>query len=209
MVIDDGVIKYRQNKFTQTDSLLTIEYHKVEFWRKKLFQLKLIGEYPTNKVGYGNLSQKKDYSQFHQTDSAQFVITGTQTGVLAELSGIHYTRVLDFNLDKFEIQMMGKIQASSESLTHAALYSSNSNIQAVFHIHHPLIWQELLKDKKTSTPKVEYGTSEMAKVAAYIARSKDYGIFAMAGHIEGVIAFGPDTEQAGEILLEAYQKFVG
>lgn len=209
MLNDEGVIKYRQKNFIQIDKLLTIEYHKLEIWREKLFKLGLIGEYPTSKVGYGNLSLAQDYSKFHQSQERQFVVTGTQTGALAQLTGKHYTRVLDYDLENFEIHIMGPIPASSEALTHAAFYRVNSKIQAVFHIHHPLIWRELLKDEETRIPPVEYGTSQMAMMAAEHAIKKSEGIFAMSGHEEGVIAYAENMERAGNLILEAYQKFVG
>ena len=133
-VIDDGVIKYDRSNFSLSGPLEAFEYQELEYWRNKLFKIGLIGEYPAEKIGFGNMSTVKDYSQFTKSIHPQFIITGTQTGKYSELSGSHYTRVLDYNINKLQIKMMGCIEASSEALTHAAIYESNDKIKAVLDI---------------------------------------------------------------------------
>src|SRR5665647_3130955 len=112
-VIDDGVIKYDRSNFTQCGLIDLVEYSSLEYWRKKLFKLNLIGEYAEAEVGFGNLSVIRDYSQFHNTSHPQFIITGTQTGKYPDLDGNFYTRVLDYDIEKLKINMMGPIEASS------------------------------------------------------------------------------------------------
>ena len=79
-VIDDGVIKYDRSNFSQCPALLKDEYAQLEYWRKKLYQANLIGEYPEVHIGFGNISVRKDYSQHKLSHFPQFLITGTQTG---------------------------------------------------------------------------------------------------------------------------------
>ena len=59
--IDDGVIKYDHSDFTLTNPLELSEYKEIEKLRSVLFQIKLIGCYEQNSVGYGNISCKKNY----------------------------------------------------------------------------------------------------------------------------------------------------
>ncbi len=86
-VIVDGVIKYDRSNFTHCGPIDLLEYSQLEDWRQKLFKLKLIGEYPESQVGYGNLSQRYDYSSWPKTNNPQYLITGTQTGKFSELNG--------------------------------------------------------------------------------------------------------------------------
>lgn len=208
-VIDDGVIKYDRSNFSQCPPLETTEYSALELWRKKLYALNLIGEYVEEKVGFGNISERKDYSKFFESIVPQFVITGTQTGKYSDLDGNHYTRVLDYQIDLLKIKMMGPIEASSEALTHAAIYAFNKNIKAIFHIHSKEIWTGMINDQTDHTCKsIPYGTVEMARATENCIAKKDFGSFSMHGHEDGVVAYGRSLEEAGEIILGLYQKYV-
>ncbi len=208
-VIDDGVIKYDRSNFSQCAPLDLVEYSALEFWRKKLFSKNLIGEYPLEGVGFGNISEIKNYSKFHQSSVPQFIITGSQTGKYAELDGRYYTRVLDYNIDQLKIKVMGPIEASSESLTHAAIYAHNKNIKAIFHIHSKEIWNGMINDKSDFTNKdIPYGTIEMARATEKCVGIKDSGVFCMHGHEDGVIAYGRNLNEAGELILMLYKKYI-
>lgn len=207
--IDDGVIKYDTSGFTLSSPLGQHEYEDLEKWRHQLYQLKLIGEYLPEKIGYGNLSLKKDYSNFHQTNHSQFVITGTQTGGREHLDGKYYTRVLDYNFKNWSIKAMGPLQASSEALTHAAIYEADSqNIKCVFHIHNKEIWKGMIDQQYDSTPEdVPYGTEEMAKAVQSSIGNKTSGIIVMKGHEDGVISYGKTMQEAADLILEVHTKF--
>jgi hypothetical protein len=209
-VIDDGVIKYDRSNFTHCDPINSLEYFKLEEWRKVLYQHNLIGEYPEVKIGFGNMSQRMDYNKFHQTQSRQFVITGTQTGKFSDLDGRHYTRVLDYNIQELKIQMMGPLEASSEALTHAAIYECNHEIKAIFHIHSSAIWNGMIKNKSDFTASnIPYGTVEMARATQKCVGKKSYGSFCMHGHEDGVVIFGRSLEEVGEITLDLYRQYIG
>ncbi len=208
-VIDDGIIKYDRSNFTQCPPLDISEYSDLEFWRKELFKLNLIGEYPNDHVGFGNVSEFIDFHQFHQSLQPQFLITGTQTGKYPELDGRYYTRVLDYDIEELKIKVMGPIEASSEALTHAAIYSGNLNIKAIFHIHSAAIWNGMIQDKADHTcATIPYGTVEMAHATQKCIKSKDAGSFCMRGHEDGVVAYGRSLDEAGKLILELYKKYV-
>lgn len=208
--IDDGVIKFDQSDYTQSQGLESLEFNKLESWRKKLYQLDLIGEYLPEKIGYGNLSQRADYKNLRQTDNPQFIISGTQTGCFAELGPTHYTRVVDFNIKQNKVCVHGPIMASSESLTHAALYLISEDVKCVFHIHDQVIWQGMLEEAAPTTPAdIPYGTIEMAESVQKMFPNQAHGYFAMAGHDEGVIAFASELEKAGSLILDLYKKYHG
>ncbi len=208
-VIDDGVIKYDRSNFTQCGPIDLVEYSDLEYWRKKLYKLELIGEYPVEQVGFGNISEIKNYSQFDPAAVAQFIITGTQTGKYPDLDGNFYTRVLNYDIDRLKIKTMGPIEASSEALTHAAIYAHNKNIKAIFHIHSANIWKGMIKDETDFTPKdIPYGTVEMARATERCIAQKDFGSFCMHGHEDGVIVYARDLEEAGQLILELYNKYI-
>ncbi len=208
-VIDDGVIKYDRSNFTQCEALNYSEYATIENWRTLLFKLNLIGEYPEHKVGFGNLSQKNDYSQYEPTSLPQFTITGTQTGKFAKLTGEHYTRVLNYDIEKQKIKVLGPLEASSEALTHAAIYTASSKINFVFHIHSKEIWNGMISDHGPATHEdIPYGTLEMANAVKDVIAMKSHGIICMKGHEDGVISYGETADQAGELILDLYLKYV-
>ena len=93
--------------------------------------------------------------------------------------------------------------ASSESLTHAAVYESDPAARAVIHCHSMKLWSALL-DKAPTTPKeVAYGTPEMAQAVRQLFNNTDVKarrIFVMAGHDGGVMTFGKDLREASGIL---------
>lgn len=206
--IDDGVIKFDQSDYTQTSGLELNEFRELESWRKKLYERKLIGEYRPENIGYGNLSQKANYQNLRQTTKPQFIISGTQTGRFHELGPNHYTRVIDFNIKQNKVSVHGPIMASSESLTHAALYLVSNEVRCVFHIHDKTIWKRMLDDGSPASPSdVPYGTIEMADCVQKMFPNQSHGYFAMAGHDDGIIAFASDLDKAGSLILELYKKY--
>ncbi len=164
-------------------------------WRQKLYNQQLIGTYPDG-IGYGNISRRL-------TDGS-FLITGTATGSIRQLTNKHFTRVVDFNIEDNSITCQGPIKASSESLTHAIIYKSLPKVNAVVHIHNNVLWQKLLNNVPTTSLQVAYGTPEMAnEINRMLATSnlKEDKILVMAGHEDGLIAFGNDlAEAAGKFL---------
>ncbi len=208
-VIDDGVIKYDRTNFSHSGPLSTSEYGELEYWRKKLYKLNLIGEYAEAQIGFGNMSSVMDYSEYFKSPNPQFVITGTQTGKYTDLNGSHYTRVLDYSINGLKIKMMGSIEASSEALTHAAIYASNKNIKAIFHIHYQEIWKKMIDDNSDFTAaNIPYGTVEMAHATQECVAGKNSGTFCMRGHEDGVVIYGENMDEVGALTIKLYQKYV-
>lgn len=171
----------------------------LEKWRALFFKLGLVGEYPSEKIGYGNLSSR--------LNRKTFLITGSQTGHLAHLQAHHYAKVTDCDLKKGSLTAEGLIPPSSESLTHYAIYEANQNIQYVFHVHHHKLWKILINgDYDFISEDVPYGTQAMAEAAGELLAGKSSGIFVMKGHEDGFISYGTTAEEAGKPILELYRK---
>lgn len=195
---DEGVIKFKLT-LKRAPAPEMNQVIALEKWRALFFKLSLIGEYPIDKIGYGNLSSR--------LTKTSFLITGSQTGHLAHLQAHHYTKVIDCDLKKGSVTAEGLIPPSSESLTHYGIYQANPAIQYVFHVHHQKLW-ELLKSGPYDfiNEDVAYGTQEMAEAASALLWNKTSGIFVMKGHEDGIISYGATAEDAGRIILELYRK---
>ena len=175
-------------------------------WRERLFSLQLIGMYQAGDlkgVGYGNLSVRSP---------GGFVITATRTGGLEHLGPQHYTEIVGVDLDRNAVEFRAEsplTTPSAECMTHAAFYQADPAIGAVIHVHHLDFWKRLLHTVPTTAPEVAYGTPGMALEILRLYRDTDLPhrkLAAMAGHEEGIISFGCDLDEAGTVLLAAWEK---
>lgn len=195
---DEGVIKFKLT-LKRAPAPEMNQVIALEKWRVLLFKLGLIGEYPIDKIGYGNLS-----SRLHKKS---FLITGSQTGHLAHLQAHHYTKVIDCDLKKGSVTAEGLIPPSSESLTHYGIYEANPAIQYVFHVHDNKLW-EMMKNGPYDfiDESIPYGTQEMAEAAHALLNNKSSGVFVMKGHEDGIVSYGATADEAGKIILDIYKK---
>jgi L-ribulose-5-phosphate 4-epimerase len=165
-------------------------------YRRKLLQLRLIGV-DSNGVGFGNLSMRDGATR-------NFYITGSATGGLPELTLANCARVVAYDFKRNWLRCAGAAVASSESLTHAAVYESDTRAGAVIHCHDSKLWTALLNQAPTSSKAVEYGTPEMAYEVLRLFNLSDVKsrkILVMAGHEGGIVAFGRDLEEAFAVLM--------
>lgn len=198
--IDDGVVKY-QAIHSHGDIPFHPQLAKLDDIRTQLFDLNLVGAYP-NGVGYGNVSIRSG-------DGC--IISGTATGSLRILGPAGYCQVQSFDIVKNTVHTLGPVPASSESMTHCAIYQSLDLIECVLHIHHQKLWLTLLERGYPATAAdIPYGTPEMAHSMASLIHQKSSvaGILTMAGHEEGIVAYGPTIEQAFHQIQSAYSQYI-
>jgi len=185
---DEGVIKY-QAIHQSGDLPIPVFLHQLDEVRTKLFDLGLVGVYPDG-IGYGNVSIR------HESGC---IISGTATGALRVLGPNEYCYVKSFDLQQNIVYTQGPVKASSESMTHCAIYQSQLLVQCVLHIHNLELWKMLLGQGCLSTSAdIPYGTPQMALNMASLVASKavPYGLLVMAGHEEGIIAYGQTVSSA-------------
>lgn len=196
---DEGYIKYTLLS-TNGSAPETVLIEEVNQARTELYDNGLIGVYPDG-VGFGNLSVRYEGNTF--------LITGSATGDIRELDAVHYARVTHFDIEKNCVESVGKINASSESMTHGAIYESSKDTNCVIHVHSKTMFEYMLKNSyKATAADVAYGTPAMALAIKELVMETDtpVAIFVTAGHDEGVIAYGPDVESVKKIILETYSK---
>ena len=197
--MDDGYIKYRSERLdgVVATSAMLDELNQI---RTSLFDLSLIGVYP-NGVGYGNLSVR--------THNNQFIVTASATGGLRTLLNEHYCLVEEFSVDQNYVRSVGSFPASSEAMTHGAIYAANPMVCCVMHVHcRPLFDYCLASGHLTTPANIPYGTPSMAHaVSSLVAAQLTLPVlFAMAGHDEGIVAYGADCASTHTLLLNELRK---
>jgi len=161
---------------------------------------------------YGNISFRTG-SYAAGPGRREFLISCTKTGALPVAGPETMSRVLHYDHEKNYVQAQGPCAPSSESMTHGAIYDASLEVRAVVHGHDPQLWQYLLQHGAPYTEKdILYGTPPMADAAAKLVRAnlkKPWrlpGVFAMAGHEDGVVAWGADLDQATARFLSAWHE---
>ena len=194
---DEGRIKFNC-AWTKGPPFENTAIVELNTWRRPLFDAGLVGLYDDTGVGFGNMSVRSG-------PDVRFIISGTQTGHLAELTGAHCAEVTDYDIQDNRVTCHGPVKASSESLTHAAIYELSPTIQAIVHVHSDTLWHELRNKVPTTNPTVAYGTPDMAEEFRRLYRDTDFASSEMAvmgGHDGGLISIGPDIAQAARRFLE-------
>ena len=202
--MNDGVIKYSKTAHAQESLGDFDSYEALEECRAALIELGYIGVYP-NGVGYGNISARDGFGE--ERGARAFVITGSQTGNLNSLAKSDYVSIDAYDTKKLTMSSRGQKNASSESLTHAAIYDADEKIRAVIHIHDKNIWRLMLEGSFAKTSKdIEYGTKEMASAVGALYEGSYYPVFVTEGHEDGVFAIGSSVSEAMENLMELCRK---
>ncbi|NQV86344.1 MAG: class II aldolase/adducin family protein [Woeseiaceae bacterium] len=193
---DEGYIKYRSH-WSPGPAPDAAAVRILDEWRRPLFAAGLIGQYKEHEIGFGNISIR-----YGQTN--QFLITGTQTGHVEYSDETHYSLVTSYDIERNEVSCTGPLQASSEAMTHAAIYELDPSIKAIVHVHSKPLWTKHLNEMCTTQADIQYGTPEMAQEFRRLYEETPFrseGIAVMGGHEEGLLSFGTSLEQAATRVL--------
>ena len=193
-MMDEGYIKFNSD-WEEREHVQHSDIRDLNDWRQKLYKVNLLGVYPDG-IGFGNVSQR--------SVGDNFFISGSKTGSLELLDASHYAEVVDFDIDKNWVKCIGETIASSESMSHAVIYKNYPNIKAVFHVHNLALWESLLWEIPTTPESAPYGSPEMANEILTLFKTTNVmerKLFAMAGHKEGLFAFGETVDKTGQRLL--------
>ncbi len=193
---NEGYVKFDCHLETEKLVIPPELFIPLNHWRNELWLKCLIGATPEG-IGYGNISVRIPKSD-------QFYISGTATGGIPELDQLHYALVEQCNPAQNSLWCRGQVRASAESMSHAAIYSANSEVGAVVHIHDRNLWEKYLDILPTTDKNVEYGTPGMAYEIARIMTMPETlskKIFVMGGHKDGIISFGKTVEEATLVII--------
>jgi ribulose-5-phosphate 4-epimerase/fuculose-1-phosphate aldolase len=205
---DEGVIK-----FTAEHRMQTLDPRRyaplaaqLAGWRQVMSLCGLVGQDPSRYcgAGFGNLSVRVG-PPGSPLGRRAMLVSGTQTGGLPRVSLDDFCIVERYDVRANHVTSLGPIRPSSESMTHGAIYDLGPHIRAVLHAHAPTIWRRAADLAIPSTrPDVPYGTQEMALEMTRLRRETplfERQILSMAGHEDGIIAFGRSLDEAGRILM--------
>jgi hypothetical protein len=151
---------------------------------------------------------------FNRPDTQKsFIISGSQTSGIPHLDINSYTIVTRCDASAGAhglVEWHGPIAASSESMTHAAVYDAYPQARFVFHAHSHEIWQHAKRLKiPVTNPRFEYGTPEIAGDVKRLFKSgrlKTVGMFAMGGHEDGIVSFGRTADETGMRMISFLAK---
>ena len=168
--------------------------------RDDLHDWDLIGVLPED-IGFGNLSARVG-------DSPRFVITASGTGREYPIAPRHFCEVLSFDIARNHVTCRGPLPASSESMSHGALYAARPDTRCVIHIHDAVLFRMLLEEGAPRTPPdAAFGTPAMAQAVGRLAATlPPAALLVMTGHEDGLLAFAPDPRTARDALWDAYAR---
>jgi L-ribulose-5-phosphate 4-epimerase len=203
MMKSEGYIKFNLDWKESGPVITAEEFIALNTWREVLYKLDMIGVNDEG-FGFGNISVRKDRTR-------NFYITGSATGSIVSLGEEHYSLVTGFDINSNSLSCTGPVKASAESLSHAAVYSTLPEINAVMHIHHHVFWINLLKKVAATPENIEFGTPEMATaIQELLCREgvKERRVIVMAGHPGGILFFGKHIDEAGAFILSYFNEVV-
>lgn len=201
-MINKGFIKYHC-EWIKANVIAPESVIDLTRYRNALYQLDLIRE-DSDGTGVGNISRKIQEDSSNIT-SPQFIISGSQTGKLPNVTASDYSLVTSFNPTQNCLTCQGMRKASSESLTHGVIYAHDPAVGAVIHVHNSQLWEGLLDRVPSTRAKVAYGTPEMAEETQRLfqeSKLSQVKIFAMGGHEDGIVSFGEDLQIAYRVLID-------
>lgn len=196
---DEGYIKF---SFAHTEAPPPVhpQLHDLMRIRDDLHEWELIGVLPDG-IGYGNISARSE-------GTPRFIITASGTGLQFPVEPAHFCEVVSFDIDRNHVVCRGPLPASSESMSHGAVYAARPDAHAVIHIHDRVMFRMLLKEGAPQTPaNAAFGTPEMALAVGRLAAAlPPVAVMVMAGHEDGLIAYGPDPQSARDALWDVYSR---
>ncbi|RMF01821.1 MAG: class II aldolase/adducin family protein [Bacteroidetes bacterium] len=199
--MDEGYIKFRAH-YQSGPPYTAAELDELLKWRAHYYQLGLIGAYDTQ-IGFGNISHRIG-------DSEAFYISGSATSLLPRVDERHFSKVVKVRASTNELWCESPIIASSESMSHAAIYGACSEVRAILHAHDGAWWRAMLYRVPTTAATAPYGSPEMVDSIIDLMRNTDLargGVFAMAGHEEGLFFFGRNFEEVEAIVTRTRAQY--
>lgn len=189
--MDEGYIKYSAEWIKTNIEISDSVLNKINFYRSKLIAAGLIGKIP-NGPGFGNISVR--------TQNNKFIITGSDTGGLKTLEKSHLAEVFKVDIKNNKVWCKGLTVASSESMSHYAIYKVKHEINSVIHIHSSKLWK-IFMEKFTVTDKhISYGTPELAYEITNKCKTNNDKIIVLGGHVDGILIIGETIKSAFDLL---------
>ena len=200
---EEGYIKFNCELVKTGPVIPEALFTTLNAWRDQLYSHRLLGMNEQG-IGFGNLSARKG-------NTSQFYISGSATGKYRHAESRHFAMVTNYNFSRNSLTCKGPVRASSESLSHAAIYEADATLHGVIHVHHREMWEYGMTRFPVTDPSSSFGTPEIAQDISRLLQNdqvREGGILIMGGHPEGVLFFGHSPDEAGHRVLEHLRKVV-
>jgi L-ribulose-5-phosphate 4-epimerase len=207
----EGVVQY-QCRLIDSSAATEPEIAELIRWRHELFVRDVIG-CNMDRYGacYGNLSMRTG-AYGAGPGRREFLVSCTQTGGDEAMSAGTISRILSYDHLRNSVVAQGPCAPSSESMTHGAIYDASLEIRAIVHGHDSQLWRYIITGGGPHTHEsIDYGTPGMAAAARTLVRDcvrrpwTHPGVLAMAGHLDGVVAWGHSIKQATERFVSVWE----
>lgn len=205
----EGVIQFRADHRREAlPPALAAAASRLAGWRQVLRGLGVLGREPGRYEGlaYGSLSCRVDDGEA-PAGARPFLVSGTETAGEKDAELARFALVESWDVADNRIASRGEVLPSSTALSHAALYDVSPEIGAVLHGHAPELWRRAHRLGLPSTPPdAARGTPALAAAIRRLADLGELagaGVLAMAGQRDGILAWGPTPDEAGQHLLAA------
>lgn len=181
-------------ELTDKDLVLDSRFETLQYWCFYFHEKNLAPPYPGG--SFGNLSYRL------KNNSDEFIITGSKIGLKEALTVDKVSHIKLVDYDNFKIVAEGRINPSSETFLHAAIYQNQKDVNAIFHGHSESIMAntEVLSLPVTKN-EAPYGTLELVNEAANLWQNN---LFILKNH--GFFVTGKDMNDAGNFLINLLKK---
>ncbi len=137
-------------------------------------------------MGFGNIS-------FKDSKTGLIFISASKTGIPCKYTKEHFCRIDEWNAEKNLVVSRGLMPASSETLSHLAVYEALDWVRCVVHIHSEYLWETMFDKELTSSQDIKYGTKEMYfEIVRLLSECSNQNILVMGGHKNGTIFWNTD-----------------
>jgi L-ribulose-5-phosphate 4-epimerase len=190
--MNEGAIKFRCEHVFWSEPF---DVENIEKCRQQLLKAGLIGRDANRYGGYafGNVSERR---------GKQILITASNSAHVKVLDDLGYVFIDAADVVQNSVLSRGAAKPSSESLTHVSVYMMDPSVGGVAHVHSPKLWNRT--DLLRTDPNALFGSIEMASEVVRLFKEtdvKERQIFAMGGHEDGIVSFGPTIQSAVDVLL--------
>lgn len=203
--MDEGYIKFdcqHTKAFWKDESMpLSLSDEKklqeLDDFRTDLWRKNLIGVYE-NGIGFGNISMRAQEN---------FIVSASATGAHEILGLTGYCLIPKIDINSNRVWSYGHLKASSETMTHAAIYQSASKVNYVVHVHDKALYTQLCSQESAikTQENIPYGTVEMAYALMEIAKQYPCGAcVVMGGHDEGILFYDIGIKEVRERMKTYY-----
>ena len=193
--MDEGYIKYQSNWEKRPVDVAEHYVDEILQWREIIYRQKWIG-LNKERIGYGNISRR--------IRTVEFLITGSATGGVQNIGAEQLAVVTDIYPEQNSLSCYGLTEASSEAMSHGAIYAALPEVSHIVHIHDAALWNKWKGKLPTTSSTIAYGTPAMAEeLARLVTGLKSLKqVIVMGGHKEGIIAYGSNFREVYDSLLK-------